>query len=296
MNMDQKPQDDKNLGSFYIGRRPPPAPERVLPKGGLSVVALLAFAAVVWYAYPTSEEVQDAADVPVVMADKAAYKFTPDDPGGMKVPHQDSTVFDPLDKKEASRVEKLLPSTEEPINKDDVLKPEVVAAVPAETPAGAEAPASADNAEKLVSAAPAAKPVDKTEAETPVSKEPAAKAAPVAAVVEDVKTAAVEPAKKVESVATKPAAQAAASLATGGNVYIQLGSYRNTEGAAIDWKKLQQKHPELLKGLDMRTQRVDLGAKGVFNRLQAGAVSEARAKEICAVLKTASSGGCMVVR
>lgn len=285
---DQKPKDE-NIGSFYIGRRPPPSPERVLPKGGLSVIALIAFAAIVWYAYPTAEEAQDAADVPVVLAEKSAYKFTPDDPGGMKVPHQDSTVFDPLDKKDASRVEKLLPGTEEPVNKDEVLKAETQ-----EQPrtAGTEKLASTKVEEP---AKVEAKPAEAVKpAETPKAEEKAE--AKTEAKVEtkktEVKTEA-KPAAKTETAATKPAAQASAPA--GGNVYIQLGSYRSTDGAATDWKKLKQKHPELLKGLDMRTQRVDLGDKGVFNRLQAGKVSEARAKEICDALK-ADANNCIVVR
>lgn len=279
MSEEQKPQDE-NLGSFYVGRRPPPPPERVLPKGGLSVLALVAFAAIIWYAYPTSEEAQEAADVPVVLAEKAAYKFTPDDPGGMKVPHQDSTVFDPLDNKGKQRVERLLPGTEEPVDKDEVIK----------TAEGKSA-APDSNLKKVGIAtekviAPEKASVKETAAEKPVQKPAAAKTADAPA---------------VKAAAAKPAEQAAKSVATsnssaGGTVYIQLGSYRNTEGAATDWKKLQQKHPELLKGLDMRTQRIDLGAKGVFNRLQAGKVSEARAREICDVLKSANPGGCMVVR
>lgn len=271
MSEEQKPQDE-NLGSFYVGRRPPPPPERVLPKGGLSVLALVAFAAIIWYAYPTSEEAQEAADVPVVLAEKAAYKFTPDDPGGMKVPHQDSTVFDPLDNKGKQRVERLLPGTEEPVDKDAVIK------------TAEEKPATPDASLKKVGIAtekviaPEKEPVKETAAkaaaEKPVQKPPVAKTAE----------------------ADTPAAKPVAAASAGGTVYIQLGSYRNTEGAATDWKKLQQKHPELLKGLDMRTQRIDLGAKGVFNRLQAGKLSEARAREICDVLKSANPGGCMVVR
>lgn len=289
-NDEQKPKDE-NIGSFYIGRRPPPSPERVLPKGGLSVIAIVAFIAIVWYAYPTAEDAQDATDVPVVLAAKDAYKFTPDDPGGMKVPHQDSTVFDPLDKKDASRVEKLLPGTEEPVNKDEVLKAEtqeqprtagttetLVAAPVAEAPKAEEV--------KPVTAAAAEKP--KAEAKAEAKTETKADTKKVEA-----KTEAKPAATKTETAAAKPAAQAAA--ATGGNVYIQLGSYRSTDGAATDWKKLKQKHPELLKGLDMRTQRVDLGDKGVFNRLQAGKVSEARAKEICDALK-ADANSCIVVR
>lgn len=277
MNEDQKPKDD-TIGSFYVGRRPPPAPERVLPKGGLSVVALIAFAAIVWYAYPTAEEAQDTTDLPVVLAEKAAYKFAPDDPGGMKVPHQDSTVFDPLDKKDTKRVERLLPGTEDPVDKDAVLKTE--AAKPAA--ASAQMKKIGIETEKVITATPSQATV---ETQKPVQK-PAAKAPADAAPQKQ--AAVAEPAK--------PAAQASAPAPSGGVVYIQLGSYRNTEGAATDWKKLQQKHPDLLKGLDMRTQRVDLGDKGVFNRLQAGKVSEARAKEICDVLKSANPGGCMVVR
>jgi hypothetical protein len=79
-------------------------------------------------------------------------------------------------------------------------------------------------------------------------------------------------------------------------VYIQLGSYRNTAGASEDWNRLKKKHPGLLGSLEMRTQRVDLGSKGVFNRLQAGTVSETKAKEICETLKSSNPGGCMVVR
>lgn len=285
---DQKPKDE-NIGSFYIGRRPPPSPERVLPKGGLSVIALIAFAAIVWYAYPTAEEAQDAADVPVVLAEKSAYKFTPDDPGGMKVPHQDSTVFDPLDKKDASRVEKLLPGTEEPVNKDEVLKAETQ-----EQPrtAGTEKLASTKVEEPAKIEAKPAEAVKPAETPKAEEKAEAKTEAKVETKKTEVKTEA-KPAAKTETAATKPAAQAAAPA--GGNVYIQLGSYRSTDGAATDWKKLKQKHPELLKGLDMRTQRVDLGDKGVFNRLQAGKVSEARAKEICDALK-ADANNCIVVR
>ncbi|MDP2206940.1 MAG: SPOR domain-containing protein [Alphaproteobacteria bacterium] len=279
MNEDQKPQDE-NIGSFYVGRRPPPAPERVLPKGGLSVIALIAFAAIVWYAYPTAQEAQEATDLPVVLAEKTAYKFAPDDPGGMKVPHQDSTVFDPLDKKDSKRVERLLPGTEEPVDKDTALKTGDTKTAPAT----AQMKKIGIETEKVITAAPAAA---STETIKPVQK-PAAKTA--AADTDAKKQPPAEPAK--------PAVQASApaTTASGGVVYIQLGSYRNTEGAATDWKKLQQKHPDLLKGLDMRTQRVDLGDRGVFNRLQAGKVSETRAKEICDVLKSANPGGCMVVR
>lgn len=64
--------------------------------------------------------------------------------------------------------------------------------------------------------------------------------------------------------------------------------------AAAEWGRLQRKFPELA-GLSMRTVRADLGAKGIFYRIQGGPVDEARAKQICAAL-AAQGAGCVLVR
>ena len=280
MNQQQN-QNDENIGSFYIGRRPPETPERVLPKGGLTIVALLAFASIIWYAYPEGEEKYAGMDVPVVVAQKDAYKFTPDDPGGMEVRHQDSTVFDPLEKKTTKTVEKLMPTPEEPVDKAEVLKADAAAQM--EPKLDMQIEKLDTGAEKIVAK------TDDVKTETVAVTKPVAK--PV-----------VEKAAEVKAVETKtaekPATLAAAAQAETGSktVYIQLGSYRNTAGASEDWNRLKKKHPGLLGSLEMRTQRVDLGSKGVFNRLQAGKVSETQAKEICEALKSSNPGGCMVVR
>lgn len=275
MNQHNENNKDENIGSFYMGRRPPETPERVLPKGGLTVVALLAFAAIIWYAYPEDEEKYAGMDVPVVVAQKDAYKFTPDDPGGMEVRHQDSTVFDPLERKPSQTVEKLMPTPEEPINRADVLKGGVAARL--EPKLDMQMEKLDAGAEKFVAKAEDVKMADVVK---PVAKPEAT-----------VKTAVAKPAEPPASLSVET--QAASD---GKMVYIQLGSYRNTAGASEDWGRLKKKHPSLLGNLEMRTQRVDLGSKGVFNRLQAGKVSEAKAKEICETLKSSNPGGCMVVR
>src|SRR5262245_27712097 len=93
---------DENLGSFYMGRtRTSMRPKRVLPQGVLTAVALVVFAGVLWYAYPRGAEKYSDMDVPVVKADTSPVKTVPADPGGMEVRHQDSTVFDPLQKNAA---------------------------------------------------------------------------------------------------------------------------------------------------------------------------------------------------
>ena len=53
-----------------------------------------AFAAIVVMSYPGDSDTQN--DVPVVKADKMAFKTAPDDAGGMDIPFQDSTVFSSL--------------------------------------------------------------------------------------------------------------------------------------------------------------------------------------------------------
>jgi hypothetical protein len=284
---------DKEIGSFYMGRqRPPEQPERVLPKGGLTIVAVLAFAAVVWYAYPHGGNKDGNADVPVIMADKEAYKFTPDDPGGMDVPHQDSTVFEPLEKgadqASSGKVENLIAKTEQPVDKDAVLGDAPAAAA---TPAPAQAvPADlkveevAPGAEKFTAKEEAAAPkAAETPAKAAAAEKPAAPKTPAAA------------AKPASAKTTVKAEAAKAATAVANGVYIQLGSYRDAAGAAADWKKFQQKHPTLLGALSMRTQKVDLGSKGVFNRLQAGALPEAKAKDVCTQLKSAGVPNCIVV-
>ena len=117
-------KDDDNLGSFYMGRmRNPPEPRRILPKGMLTAVTLFAFAAIIWYAYPQGQEKFAKLDIPTITADKSVYKFKPENPGGMEVPHQDSTVFDPIDNKSAdsSAIQKLGAPPEEPVDRDSIL-------------------------------------------------------------------------------------------------------------------------------------------------------------------------------
>lgn len=263
----EKKEDGSNIGSFYMGRmRPPPIPQRKLPKGGLTTLTLIAFATIIWYAYPHGDEKYTDIDIPVVKADLEPYKIRPDEPGGMEIPHQDSTIFDPMEKKASTEPEKIMPQPEDPVNKEEVLGQ------------------SAQNGG--------------TGLNLEMQEKPQAAEAPQAVATEKVIPKAAgsgeEGAKKLEEMKRQAAASAPAK--TTGNLYIQLGSYRDVAGAKADWSKLKKKFPDLLGDLDMRTQRVDLGAKGVYNRLQAGKLSEARAKEVCAALKTANKGGCIVVR
>lgn len=61
--------------------------------GGVLALALLILAGVVFFTYPSEQE-EDL--LPVIQADARPYKVSPDEPGGMDIPHRDSTLFSSL--------------------------------------------------------------------------------------------------------------------------------------------------------------------------------------------------------
>ncbi len=66
---------------------------------------------------------------------------------------------------------------------------------------------------------------------------------------------------------------------------IQLAAMRSATAAEAEWRRLKRRHRDLLEALRPRVQRADLGAKGVFYRLQAGPLADAgRAKGLCETL------------
>ena len=63
--------------------------------------------------------------------------------------------------------------------------------------------------------------------------------------------------------------------------------------AAAAYKDLQKKYPALAN-MEYRVETADLGAKGIFYRIQAGPVAKADADKACAAIKSAS-GTCLIV-
>lgn len=278
---DDRQKDEDTLGSYYMGRmRAPVESERVMPRGLIASVVILTFAAILWYAYPDGEDAAVSGDVPLIVADTAAYKSKPEDPGGMEVRHQDSTVFNPLVKKSADQVERLLPQPEEPLNKEDVLRDEPAPAPIAASGLQLEKQEAEDGAEKVVAKDDAKKPAPLTELATrkPVEEKPEAKAEP----------------KAEEKPAAKKEEKAAVASGAAAGFYMQLGSFKEASKAAEEWRKLQKKFPQSLSPLSSRVERADLAAKGIWYRLYAGPVAEGRARDICGKLKAENAGGCIV--
>jgi len=81
-----------------------------------------------------------------------------------------------------------------------------------------------------------------------------------------------------------------------GNYYVQLGSLTAPEAAQKHWEAMKASFPDVLGALSLKVEKADLGARGVYYRVQAGPVSESRAREICSVITEKKPGGCLVVR
>ncbi len=237
---------------------------------GTTCVALLVFAALAWYGYSKVAVTKTEGGLPVVEADSSMSKTKPTDPGGMDIPHQDTLVYNRMDKNaKAEDVEQLLPTPEKPV---EITEDAPAAAPPqtAETATPAETTPAAD----------AKPPV--TAAETPV-----AKPAPVTPTPAPTTTAADQ----------KPVAPVTEMATAGGDAAfnIQLAAVKEQDKASAEWKKMQSKNGDVLGTLNPQYVKADVGDKGTFFRVQAGPMTRAAAAAVCDKLKTRQQP-CMVVK
>lgn len=309
-----------------VTERPGPPPPLRESGGGrsravgafLATFALVAFAGVVWFAYDRGLQVGSEGAAPLITADERPVKIRPENAGGMEIPNQDRLVFDTLRSEEdrLPRVERLLPPPEEPKEPP---------APPAAPPAAVPAPAAQEGgvppvviqqepqAQTQPVESPQAAPQDdgippaRVVAPAPAPKVPLApQIAPQTAPQETVAAApppppapppapaAKEPTPAPAPAPTPPPAPAPAAPQSG-SYYVQLAAVRSEEVARQEWNRLKRRYSGQLGSLDVRVQRIDLGAgKGVFYRVQGGRVSEASAREICDALK-GQGQGCLVV-
>ena len=77
---------------------------------------------------------------------------------------------------------------------------------------------------------------------------------------------------------------------------IQVASYRSAATAQGGWQRLLKTHGDLIGDLKSSVVRADLGARGIFHRLQAGPLADAAAaRALCASLQKRKVG-CLIVR
>jgi hypothetical protein len=80
-----------------------------------------------------------------------------------------------------------------------------------------------------------------------------------------------------------------------GNTVVQLAALPDEHAATVMAQKLQIKYQSILGSAHLHPVRADLGAKGIFYRIQSQPLSDSQAKSVCAALKN-QNAGCLLVR
>ncbi|MET4701209.1 cell division septation protein DedD [Constrictibacter sp. MBR-5] len=255
---------------------------RRLPVVG-AVVVLAAFGGAIWYAYTMGKSAMVDSEVPLITARTDPLRTEPDDPGGMQVPFRDKLVYEqllsdapPPSPKDAT----LLPRPEEPVDR------------PPPMPAEPEAPPVPSEG---VTVSPLPRPEERTPA--PAPEERPAEALPVPT---PAPTPAQPPAPPTQPAETAPPAQPAETArapqpSRGGGYRVQIASLRSEAEARTAWERARKANSDLLGRLEASYERVDLGSRGVYHRVQAGPLPEKTlADMLCSQLK-ARNVGCIVV-
>jgi hypothetical protein len=250
---------------------------------------------------------ENQAQVPVIHADDKPLKTRPQDRGGMEVPNQDKLVYERMGAGESEpQSERLLPPPEQPQAppaqqpRAPSIKPAFPAPPMKDTPAAAKPeadsaappPAAAMTAPAPTAAAPTApaKPATRsTVAPSPADSKPA---------VPETKMAAVTPPPPAAERAAPAAAQTKPGVAkpvAGGAWLVQLGALKSEGEAKTEWTRLRGVDKDLLGDFASDIVRVDLGAKGIYWRLRAGPMDEAKARTLCAALGKRGQG-CLVAK
>lgn len=249
------------------------------------VFALGLFAVYAWYYDGIAITSTNVQNIPLVRADKTPVREIPRSPGGMLIPNMDKMVYDSIAENEGGRqlpkVERILPGPEEPIARRDTSvdgPPQGSQDEAAIADMAALTPSSAPpvQGESDVAASPGDAPVEKT------------MPGPKGITEKDIQPIPA-PAKKVLLTPQK-------HTSGKGQYTIQLGAYRSESEIPENWKRISLKGGKLLDGYSYTTERADLGAKGVFYRLQTGAFEDKdKARKLCQKL-TEKQLGCFVAK
>ncbi|MEM6410316.1 MAG: SPOR domain-containing protein [Pseudomonadota bacterium] len=237
----------------------------------LAMGVLLIFAAIIWNTYKQGIR-PDPAGLPVIMADATPYKSRPEEPGGRVAPDLERRIYDQLDGNERN-------------DRDLVLQ----GGPPIELRPGQEAEIDE------VSGIPreAIRQMEAFEADSAQSGAVTAEALPepiVPPTPTEVEIVRAEPTLPVPEQFQVPSV-----FASDGPYLIQVGALRSQAAADAAWDEITSAEELLFSGATKRIQRADLGAKGVFYRVRAGAFeTRAEASAFCDTLKSRGRA-CIVV-
>lgn len=248
--------------------------------------AIGGFIALAWYAYNSGRQSMKEEDLLVIEAEKTPVKEKPLDPGGMKFPNQDKTIFETFASgQQQPKVERVLPRPEEPITKEEALEAMVSKKVEKVALPVKEERISFDDMTPAVTMKDSADEIVEDVKDVPVSQtkqvaeKPVAEKPSVETSVEKTlqKTSEHKEVKKVERKLFP--------------VKIQLAAFASQKEAQDNWKKIQAKH-SVLSGSSPLLVKADVKGK-TFYRLRVGVAGKDDAKKMCGAL-TAKGQACII--
>ena len=234
---------------------------------GVVLFAVAGFFALAWYAYNSTDTI-DEKNVEVIHAEKTPVKEAPANPGGMQIPNQDKAVYSLItnNKNEKTVAERILPATEEPVNRENDAETWVSDKVKN------NAPASDAPSKKLVVITPPPQPVaapivnnsikDTQPANAGVKTDDTAKTEQF----NPTKTVIAKPEQSSEKTEDAPKKKSAVSKPTAFRA--QLGAYRSEADAGKDLKRIAHKFANSMQDKKSIIIKVVIAGKGTFYRLQ----------------------------
>lgn len=281
------------------------------PKAAFFIVliALSFMIGVVWKLYSGGDK--SVQNVPIVRADEDSFKVVPDDPGGMEIRHKDSTLFSSIKNKreeEGGRIENLLADDE---NEEPMPRSQLFAGLNTEpntdlerndTPTPLDQPMGvsvSEEIEPVVEEEEEPKPKLKEEEKIVIklAPEPEAEPEPEPEPEPESELKLIVPAPvKVEPAPKNTPSPTPAKTEASGNYYVQLASTKDKTSAEAEWKKLSQKYSAIIGDLSHRIETANLGAKGVYHRIQVGPLNQESAISKCLEIKKVTPSGCLVTK
>lgn len=293
------------------------------------IIMVLAVVAVGSYHWYQGKSVSDStpANLTVIEAEKTPVRSKPQDPGGMVIEGGDKMVYDHISgnhkntkQADTQEVMRVLPKTEEPMNREGLSPSDTTVAEESATASRSpvkkldigELPEDSEPSEEaeekpVVEENPIKQPEVKQEVlETPVAASENTKTAKEEKTEAEERPAPAPDTSVVKPVESKPQRKPVVSQVTvkdlkksplplrKGEVltlpdpakkrgyFIQLGSFREEKDVLQSWQTLQRNYATLLKKQSYLSEKADLGDQGIFYRLQVGPFkSEHEARAVC---------------
>lgn len=263
------------------------------------VVAAGGFLALSWYAYNSYNNSVDS-EIPLIKAENSAKKITPADPGGMDFPNMDKKVYSKLSKDhEKIKIERILPSPEEPLTKDEIAK-DYPTNNKIENSPKEEIQPKENNLANQESSTSNEINAKKADTQTTTNEQNLSESA----------NSQAKPEEHNQNIADQNPAAVITKLPTGSkfdtNDYkmsktisgyrIQLASFKTELDAKNTWNHKVQASTGLLDQFNYHIEKKIIPNKGLVYRLQIGNFeSESEAAELCKKLKTKNID-CFLVR